>query len=322
MYSEVSEDPRLLRLNIIIVNWNTGDLLRECVASIRGASLPAGVALGSIVVIDNASHDDSLSGLGSFELPIVVIRNERNMGFGAACNQAVSKAGPSDFLLFLNPDTRLFESSLRTPLQYLLAPENSDVGIVGIQLLDETGAVARSCARFPRLRQHAAMTFGIDRIFPSLAQNMHDWPHDETREVDHVMGAFLMTRSPLFQALDGFDERFFVYLEDLDFSLRAHSSGWRSIYLSTAQAFHMGGGSSRKVMARRLFYSLRSRLQFGDKHFSMPARLALWVLTLVFEPIPRFTQLLATGRFAEMRDVFNGYRLLFSNVLFGRGIER
>lgn len=322
MCSERFEDPLLLRLSIIIVNWNTGDLLRECVASIRSAHLPESVALGSIVVVDNASHDYSTNGLDAFGLPIILLRNERNMGFAAACNQGVRAAVSSDCVLFLNPDTRLFEDSLRTPLQYLLAPENSDVGIVGIQLLDESGRVARSCARFPSLRQHAAMTFGIDRLFPSLAQNMRDWPHDHTREVDHVMGAFLLTRGPLFQALDGFDERFFVYLEDVDFSLRAHRSGWRSVYLSTAQAYHMGGGSSRKAKGRRLFYSLRSRLQFGDKHFGVLARVGLWALVLVFEPIPRFAQLLATGRFAELRDVLEGYRLLFSNLPFRRGIER
>ena len=305
-----------LKLDIVIVNWNTGSLLRECVGSIGTARMPEDAQINAVVIVDNASSDGSHLDLPAITPPMRVIVNENNRGFAAACNQGAATCR-GDLILFLNPDTRLFAESLLGPIEYLRGAGNERVGIVGIQLLDGQGRVSRTCARFPRLRQYAAMSLGIDRVFPRLGHFMREWDHGDTRTVEQVIGAFFMTRRPLFERLGGFDERFFVYLEEVDFSLRALQAGWRSVYLAQAQAYHMGGGSSGKARAHRLFYVLRSRLRFAGKHFTPAARLALWFVILVLEPLPRFLFLLLRGRREELGETVLGYRLLFADLASG-----
>ena len=137
-------------LDIIVVNWNVGDLLAGVVTSIVRYHHNL---VSSIIIVDNASTDDSLmqvEAIHSLPCQLTIIRNRENRGFAAACNQGAALA-TSDFLLFLNPDTRLFENSLPKPLEYLQLPENSSIAIVGIQLIDENNQITRSCSRFPTL---------------------------------------------------------------------------------------------------------------------------------------------------------------------------
>jgi len=240
------------------------------------------------------------------------VENSFNKGCGAACNQGARLCG-SGYLLFLNPDARLFAGSLVAPLAYIQQPENMDVGICGVQLIDEDQEVARSCARFPSAAAFALEAVGLSKLrgLRSLGHHMSEWRHTTTRQVDHVIGAFYLVRRPLFEALNGFDERFFVYLEDLDLSLRARRAGWRCIYYAGAQAFHAGGGTSRQVKATRLFYSLRSRLLYGFKHFSLPQAWAVLGVTLLLEPVSRFFLSLLKGSLGDARDTLRGYVMLW-----------
>jgi len=298
------------------VNWNAGALLASCVASI--AEHHCG-AVDAVIVIDNASRDDSLERLSRLDmqgLTLRVVRNTRNIGFAAACNEGGRLAG-TEYLLFLNPDTRLFAGSISAPLAYLGASENEKVGVVGIQLLDDSGGVARSCARFPSVGMWFAAAVGLNRVgkFRATGMAMTEWPHDSTRTVDHVMGAFFLVRSSVFERLGGFDERYFVYFEDVDFSLRVKRLGYDSVYLASAHAFHKGGGSSRQIMAHRLFYSLRSRLIYGSKHLRPAQRWALLLLTLVIEPITRTGFAMLRGSSADLRTTWKGYGMLYRSVL-------
>lgn len=198
------------KLDIVIVNWNAGQQLRECLESVVTASQNL-FALDRAVVVDNASRDGSMVGLDHLRLPLVTVYNKENRGFGVACNQgaATSKA---DYLLFLNPDVRLQEGSLYKPLAFMERLENQDVGIVGIQLVDNVGTVSRTSARFPTVRRYFTGMLGLDRLFPVQFPShfMTDWDHKESREVDQVMGAFFLIRRSLYETLGGFDERFCV----------------------------------------------------------------------------------------------------------------
>jgi len=230
--------------------------------------------------------------------------------------QSGSSTGLGDFLLFLNPDTRLFEDSLSVPLAFMQRPENSAVGIVGIQLVDEKNHIARSCARFPSLDIYFAQALGVNRL-PGLRHlNMHmsEWAHDKTATVDHVIGAFYLMRRSLFDSLGGFDERFFVYLEDLDLSLRANQSGWSTVYLAEAQAFHAGGGTSRQVKAVRLFYAMRSRLLYGFKHFSVAKAWVLLFITLAVEPLSRLLFTILKGSWRDAHHTLQGYGMLVKSL--------
>jgi GT2 family glycosyltransferase len=291
-----------ISLDIVIVNWNSGSRLKDSISSI-GPAKRDGLILRDVVIIDNTSTDDSLAGIDLAGVPVKILHNNKNRGFAAACNQGATLT-ESDYLLFLNPDTCLHENSLWVPLAFMENPDNAHIGICGIQLIDESCRVTRSCARFPSAINFTSQAIGLSKLPWLRASGVHmaDWDHASTREVDHVIGAFFLVRRAVFNELNGFDERFFVYLEDLDFSLRARRAGWRSVYLTVAQAFHVGGGSSQRVMATRLFYSLRSRILYGFKHFNIFAATGLMLATLALEPFPR----IALGFVRRSRKDING----------------
>src|ERR1043165_9661443 len=126
-------------VHVVIVNWNSGAQLRECLRSF--AAVAADAVTARVTVIDNASQDGSCEDLEA-PVPLDVMRNADNRGFGAACNQGAA-GSDADFLLFLNPDARLMPGSLAEPVRYLRADENAKAGIVGIRLVDADGRVAR-----------------------------------------------------------------------------------------------------------------------------------------------------------------------------------
>lgn len=298
------------KIDIVIVNWNAGFQLVEAISSI--ADHHAGL-VDSVIIVDNGSTDDSLGRVETMQdLPFkpLVIRNSENCGFGKACNLGAQQA-KSDFLLFLNPDAALYADTLPKALAYMQDSANAEVGICGVQLLDEAGHVSRSCARFPAALGFAAHAVGLDRFIPRLGHFMAEWHHAQTRQVDHVIGAFFLVRRELFEALHGFDERFFVYLEDLDFSYRAHQAGWRSVYLADAQAFHAGGGTSKQVKARRLFYSLRSRLLYAFKHFSWIGAVGVLLATLLVEPVSRSALALLRRSWSGLKETWAAYGMLW-----------
>ena len=272
-------------VHVVIVNWNSGAQLRECLQSF--AAVADDDVAARVTVIDNASTDGSSEGLEA-SMPLAVVRNADNRGFGAACNQGAA-GSEADFLLFLNPDTGLMPGSFAEPVRYLRAHENETVGIGGIQLVDADGRVARNTARAPTAWSMVGNSVGFDRLAPRLfpPHFVTEWAHDQTRTVDQVMGAFFLVRRSLFEALGGFDERFFVYYEDLDFSVRARAQGWQSVYLSTAQAFHRGQGTTEGATARRTFYFCRSRILYARKHFGALGALAVTLATLALEPLAR-----------------------------------
>jgi GT2 family glycosyltransferase len=212
-------------LDIVIVNWNTGAQLRDALASVASALLHA-FTLARVVIVDNASRDGSAAGLDELGLPVTIIKNDENRGFGAASNQGAASSS-SKYLLFLNPDMRLYADSLSVAVAFLEEPVNAGIGLCGIQLVDAEGRIHRSCTRHPRPRHFVAKMTGLDRIAPRLFPShvMTEWGHDEDRQVDHVMGAFLLVRREVFEQLGGFDERFFVYLEDLDFFASGETEG-------------------------------------------------------------------------------------------------
>jgi hypothetical protein len=143
---------------------------------------------------------------------------------------------------------------------------------------------------------------------------MTTWDHRESRAVDHVMGAFYLIRRRLFESLKGFDERFFVYLEDLDLSYRAYQAGWHSFYLAEIKAYHKGGGTSEQIKSVRLFYSLRSRILYGFKHFRRWTASGLMLGTLFLEPLIRSSWSLARFTLRELSETMQAYWMLWRGI--------
>lgn len=310
MISLLAMDPVL---DVFIVNWNAGLQLRRCLDSIRGAGRD-GFELGRVVVVDNASGDRSADALDSVGFAVDVIRNGANRGFAAACNQG-ARGSRADYLLFLNPDVALEENSLEVPVAFMEGGENAGVGVCGVQLRDSKEIVRRSCARFPRARDFLCGSIGLQRAFPMFfpAIQMGERDHKTSGPVDHVTGAFYLVRRETFELLGGFDERFFVYLEDLDFSLRARQAGWKSYYLATARAYHKGGGCSEQAKAERLCYSLRSKILYGYKHFGRFGATGVLLATILVEPLSRLALAAGHGSFAEIRETVRGYSMLWKS---------
>lgn len=297
-------------VSVVIVNWNAGEQLLECITSL---SENGGGALHEVVVVDNGSSDNSLALLGcesEYNFRLRIVRTSENLGFGKACNLGVEQTS-ADYLLFLNPDAAIYPGALEKVLKFMRLQENRKIGICGVQLVDETGHIARSCTRFPTPIGLFAHAVGLDRFIPRWGHFMSEWPHDKTRDVDHVIGAFYLVRREVFEQVGGFDERFFVYLEDLDFSYRAHRLGWRSIFLAEVQSFHAGGGTSNQVKARRLFYSLRSRLLYAHKHFGLIGTALVFAATLLLEPLSRTAYALLRGSWSSVKETFGGYAMLW-----------
>ena len=191
------------------------------------------------------------------------------------------------------------------------SPQNAMIGICGIQLIDDSGLTSRSCSRFPNMYHFITHSIGLVRFFPQLGHFMQEWSHDESREVDHVIGAFFLVRRALFEVLQGFDEIFFVYLEDLDFSYRASRIGYKTFYLSGAPSFHAGGGISNQVKSHRLFYSLRSRILYASKHYSIFGSCSVILITLISEPLSRTSFAILRCSWSSILETLSGYIMLY-----------
>jgi hypothetical protein len=305
----------MISLDIVIVNWNAGPQLAQCLGSIAAADRSS-FQLQRVVVVDNASSDGSADH-GSFpQLPLVLLRNRENLGFAQASNQG-AEGTRADYLLFLNPDTVLFPDSLSIPLRFMEQPGNGHIGIAGVRMVNEKGEAARTCSRLPSPGSFVAKSLGLDRILPQYfrPQQMVEWDHASSRQVGQVIGAFFLVRSTLFRNLGGFDERFFVYFEEVDLSLRAQILGANSYFIAETCIFHKGGGTSTQVKAKRLFYDLRSRILYARKHFGKAAAAIVLVLTLFIEPFPRLVLAFAHRSASEIRETVAGYGMLLSCLL-------
>lgn len=298
-----------MTLSIIVVNWNAGDQLRDCIESIAQAGRGMSRSC-NVIVVDNASTDGSVRGIDQCDIPVRLIENAANRGFAAACNQGAMEAH-GDYLLFLNPDTRLFADSLTGPLGFMGRPESATIGICGIRLVDESGNTSTCAARFPSLRVLTGVILGLAGIFPRMFPSHLMTPRElnESQVVDQVIGAFFLIRRDVFDRCGGFDERFFVYFEEVDLSLRAKHLGYASYFLSNIAAFHKGGGCSEQVKAARLFYSLRSRVLYARKHYSAAEFVGLMLLMAVELPL-RLGRSVVRMSPADLSNTLMAYRQL------------
>ena len=304
-----------ISIDIIIVNWNSGDFISECLDSIPGA-LNEIFKLNRVVVVDNNSRDGSLFKINKNNVPLVIIQNKKNLGFGKACNQG-AKNSKADYLLFLNPDTRLFHNSLNVPLMFMENRENIKIGILGIKLVNEKGRTNRNCARFPTPYLMISRSLGLNKIFPNIFQShyMLEWEHNDSRVVDQVMGSYYLIRRGIFNKLNGYDENFFVYYEDLDLALRTKELGFYSYYFTDAKVFHQGGGTTESYKAKRLFYNNRSKLYYAKKHFNYFSYLFVALFVLFVEPITRIILELFNFNFEPIQEIIIGYKMLWSECL-------
>jgi N-acetylglucosaminyl-diphospho-decaprenol L-rhamnosyltransferase len=313
-------DPRgqtVPRVDVVIVNWNAGRYLRECLMSLAD-SMSTNFELGAVVVVDNASTDDSLAGLEDVPLPLRVVRNRRNRGFGAASNQGAGE-GNSEFILLLNPDTRVLPDTLDLTVAFMADPANREVGICGARMVNDDGTDEFSCWRFPTFRMWAAKITGLAHLFPGSIQlqRMTNEEVGGSGVVDQVIGAYNLIRRSVFESLHGFDERFFMYLEDVDLAFRARELGYSSYFLSDVPVYHVGRVSSEQVRGRRVFYLLRSRTEYARKHWPRWQSTLLATLILFVE-FPARGFVAAAGRGGTAKEVGEAASRYVRYLVLGR----
>jgi N-acetylglucosaminyl-diphospho-decaprenol L-rhamnosyltransferase len=298
-------------LDIVIVNWNAGPQIATCVRSIAAVKKD-NFDLQRVVIVDNASTDGSADELENFGPHPIVLRNKENRGFAGGCNQG-AEGSKADYLLFLNPDTELYPNTIETCIAFLDKEDHRQVGIVGVQLIGDSGDIARTCSRLPTSRIFLSSMVGLNRLLPATFPDLFysEWDHGMTRQVEQVMGAFFFVRRSLFEMLQGFDERFFVYFEEVDFTCRAAQKGFTTVFLGDAKVFHKGCGTTEQIKATRLFYSLRSRLLYAQKHFGRASAWTLIGATTVIEPVSRVVLQIARRSGSGVRDTFVAFSKLW-----------
>jgi GT2 family glycosyltransferase len=240
------------KISVVIVARNGREYLRKCLKS-----LFENKDLLEVIVVDNNSEEDIVS-LVTEEFPkVTLIKNNRNLGFGAANNLGVGQA-KSEIIFFCNPDTIVGKECLQNAKEYF--NDHSEVGIIGAKLfVDESRQELQKEAmgRFPRI---------LDLMFRRM--NIAQWGVNAPLEVDWVSGAAMFIRRDLFDQLGGFDENFFMYWEDVDLCLRARKLGYKTTYLPTAEVIHFGGKSINSNRTRKQLY-YASQNYFFKKHYNL-----------------------------------------------------
>ncbi len=240
-----------MKLSIIIISYNSAHFLRVCLQSLVDSlkKIPS-----ELFVVDNNSQDNSAALVRTSFPTVRLIANKKNIGFGAACNQALREA-KGDYILILNPDVQVHPTTLRTMLSYL--EKYKDIGILVPQLRFTDGSLQYSCRRYPVFLAHF-----IQRFLPnsSIVRSylMLDKDHSLIREIDWSIGAFLLIRKTVFDQIGFFDERYFLYFEDTDLCRRAKHAGWKIVYYPKAIATHFFHQSSYKLFSKPFFHHLRS----------------------------------------------------------------
>lgn len=264
----------MLDISFIIVSWNVRELLRRALQSILDDTPAYRV---EIIVVDNASTDGTVemlrSEFSSATCPdLRVIANPTNVGFTRANNQGLEIA-QGDFLFLLNPDTELNPGTMRVLVEYLNAPAQARVGIVGPQLVRADGSLQSSRRRFPTLRiaMGEAIYMARRSHTPRVlrAYYMQEQGVTEIQDVGWIVGAAMFVRRAVYEKIGGLDERFFMYSEEVDWCLRAHQAGWRVVFNPNARVVHHEGKSSEQVVAQRDIYYHSSKVRYLKKHFGV-----------------------------------------------------
>jgi N-acetylglucosaminyl-diphospho-decaprenol L-rhamnosyltransferase len=259
-------------LSVVIVNWNTRDLLAQCLRSICDTVSDLSF---EVIVVDNASEDGSVEMVRREFSRARLIQNTENVGFARANNQAMATSQGRYILLF-NSDAIATPGAIQSLVRLAVAEPRA--GIVGAHLLNADGSFQASYTPFPNLWQEFLILSGLGRMFygrwyPSRGPEEDKGP----QVVDYVEGACMLVRREAFEDVGGLDESYFMYVEEVDWCYTMREKGWQAWYQPAAKVIHLGGGSSQNRRRQREADLYRSRVRFFRKHYGDRAA---WLLKL------------------------------------------
>lgn len=282
-------------VSVIIVNWNTRQLLANCLDSL--VKTAEGLSL-EYIVVDNGSSDGSQAMLREQYPQVKLLANQENVGFGRANNQGMDVAQGRYALLF-NSDALATSGFLQCMVT--LADTNPNIGMVGAHLLNQDGSFQASHTRFPTLWREFLVLSGLGRklygyYFPSHGPEEEKGP----QQIDYVEGACMLVRMEAYQQAGGFDPAFFMYAEEVDWCYSFQKVGWEIWYDPGAKVVHLGGGSSGSRRTSREADLYQGRVRFFRKHYGDAAatllKFQIYAFTLIKIITHRVLKLVTGGR--------------------------
>ncbi|MCU1375110.1 MAG: dTDP-Rha:A-D-GlcNAc-diphosphoryl polyprenol, A-3-L-rhamnosyl transferase WbbL [Actinomycetia bacterium] len=268
----MKEVPPAGDVSAVIVSYNVRDLLLQCIASLRADGVE------HIVVVDNASKDGSAEAARRADPAVDVVALDENLGFGSGANRGVVRTS-TPYVVILNPDLEVEPGATKALVDVL--ERLPDVGIVAPRIETPDGRLYPSARTFPDMVDaagHAFLHF-VWRSNPfSRRYKMLDWDHEVASDVDWVAGTHLVVRRTAWDEVGGFDEGFFMYLEDVDLCWRLGRAGWRVRYEPAARVVHAIGRSTDQTPYRMIAEHHRSLLRYAGKTTTGPRRLLLPVI--------------------------------------------
>lgn len=254
-------------LSVIIVNWNTRELLAACLTSLYEHPLDG---QGEVWVVDNASQDGSAALVRQRFPQVRLIENTTNRGFAAANNQAI-QASTGRYVVLFNSDALALPGTLNSLVRFLDA--HPAVGAVGPMLLNRDGSFQASYAKFPTLLSELSLLTGLAKWWLGpYAPSPRPRPDEQPHQVDWVAGAALMVRRAAIDRVGLLDEGYFLYSEETDWCWRLAQGGYPVWYLPQVQVIHQHGASSQQQSARSYGLLYQSKLRFFARHYgAVPA---------------------------------------------------
>ncbi|MEO6965428.1 MAG: glycosyltransferase family 2 protein [Acidobacteriaceae bacterium] len=255
-----------MNISVIIVNWNTRNLLEQCLESLTSA--PASRST-EIIVVDNASSDDSVEMVEKKFPHVKLIRSQENLGFAKANNLAIQRS-VGRYVSLVNSDVKVLPGCLDALADYL--DRNPKVGNVGPRVLNTDMTLQTSCRYFPTLWNNFCAAAGLSSVFRRSrlfsGEEMNFFAHDRITLVEGLVGCFWMLRRDAIQNVGTLDESFFMYGEDLDWCRRCWNANWQVAFTPAALAIHHRGGSSHAHITRLAVTQQNSVLHYWSKHKS------------------------------------------------------
>jgi hypothetical protein len=297
-----------LDVSVILLTRNTCRQTREAIESVFASQ---DVFSKEIHVVDNGSTDESASVLPAAFPEIRYRRMERNVGFARGVNLA-ARTAKGDFFLLLNSDARLAPDALRPAVEWMRV--NPGCGIAGAQLFYPDGKKQNSIANFPSLATELLNKFLLRTLWPQQFPGKEQ-TYREPVEVESVIGAFFLVRREVWERLGGMDERFFFFLEETDFCLRARQAGFATMHLPQVRVWHGQGQTAKQDLPAARIEYWRSRYAYFAKHHGLATRITLscgLLLRLIVDSI--FSGLmtaLTLGQARRWRAKFSAQRALF-----------
>jgi hypothetical protein len=276
-----------MKLSIIIVNFNGKDITLDCLESIysRLESIDF-----EVIVVDNASHDGSLEAISSEFPEVITIKNVSNLGFSKANNEGI-KIAKGDYILLLNNDTLLDGGNFNNLINYM--QENMDIGILGCRINNSDGSLQLSCYRFPGIWEMFTHYTGLTKAFPNsrLFGDHRNWPHNEIKEVDFVIGAFFLVKRSIFDGIGLLDEDFFLNAEESEFCLRAKKAGFKTIFHPGYTITHLGGATKKDMKEKDVISHIQGTQLLIRKHHTF----AYYILYKIISLFLAFVRLIIFG---------------------------